>query len=133
METNTKGLIFIVDISGYSQFIREMNLSDGMAIISRLLHGIIAENHLSFNISEIEGDVILFYRFGTPPGAEAILKQFTKMLNRFRQIIAGYYSKFPGVDRLSLKAVTHYGRMEEFEVDRFSKLYGNTLWMHTAF
>ncbi|QNL48157.1 DUF2652 domain-containing protein [Olivibacter sp. SDN3] len=127
MLNSNKGLIFIVDISGYSQFIREVNPIEGMTVVRHLLNGIIAENHLRLNISEIEGDAILFYQFGNPLALEAVLGQFTAMLHSFQKILSGYRSKFPKVDKLSLKAVAHYGKMEEFEIDRFRKLYGNTL------
>jgi hypothetical protein len=127
MSTERKGLVFIVDISGYSQFIRGINLSQGMVVIRRLLNAIIEENRLSFKISEIEGDAVLFYRFGAPPSMEEILSQFSIMLNTFKQILLKYLSRIPGIKKLSLKAVAHYGYMEEFQIDRFRKLYGITL------
>lgn len=74
MFEDNKGLVFIVDISGYSQFIREISLSEGISVIRHLLKGIIKCNQLSLNISEIEGDAILFYHLGTPPSVEDVLQ-----------------------------------------------------------
>ena len=127
MQDTREGTIFIVDISGYSGFIKEIDHFNGMAIISRLFNGIIDENHLGFKISEIEGDAILFYSFGNPVSVIRILTQFKKMLSRFQQELQKLVHKFPILTTLSLKAIVHYGDMEEFAVNRFDKLYGKTL------
>ena len=121
------GVVFIVDISGYSKFVRQISPSKGISVIRSLFNGIIERNHLSFIISEIEGDAILFYRMGIPPSIEEILRQFADMRNAFKLILHDYASEFPAVTGLDLKAIAHYGYMEEYTVDRFSKLYGNTL------
>ena len=120
-------MVFIVDISGYSQFIRNVDPTDGLTIIRRLLSGIIACNHLSFRVSEIGGDAILFYRMRTPPSIEEILRQFVQMRNAFKRILRLYQLKLPEAGQLELKAVAHYGHMEQFKIDRFNKLYGNIL------
>lgn len=127
MLLDKKGTVFIVDISGYSQMVKEMEPTDGISIVRQLLNGIIECNHLSFKISEIEGDAILFYRLGVPPSVEDILKQFANMRSAFTNILSYYRQQFPHLDKLDLKAIAHYGYMEEFSVDRFIKLYGNTL------
>ncbi len=127
MFEDNKGLVFIVDISGYSQFIREISLSEGISVIRHLLKGIIKCNQLSLKISEIEGDAILFYHLGTPPSVEDVLQQFAKMRNSFKKIIRQYRWQFPSINELDLKAIAHYGQMVEFKIDRFCKLYGNIL------
>ncbi|WP_161554555.1 DUF2652 domain-containing protein [Sinomicrobium soli] len=127
MSKDNQGMVFIVDISGYSQFIRKIDPTEGLTIIRRLLNGIIESNHLSFRISEIEGDAILFYRMGGPPSIAAILGQFTRMRKAFKKVLQLYRPELPEVGQLELKAIAHYGHMEEFKIDRFSKLYGNIL------
>jgi hypothetical protein len=127
MLLDKKGTVFIVDISGYSKMVKGMHPTDGITIVRQLLKSIIECNHLSFKISEIEGDAILFYRLGVPPSVEDILKQFAEMRSAFTKIISHYLEQFPPLDKLDLKAIAHYGYMEEFSVDRFTKLYGTTL------
>jgi len=127
MLKENKGVVFIVDISGFSKFVREISPSEGISVIRSLFNGIIERNHLSFSISEIEGDAVLFYRMGIPPSIEEILLQFAEMRNAFKKILHDYASEFPAVTDMDLKAIAHFGYMEEFTVDRFSKLYGNTL------
>ncbi|WGQ10772.1 DUF2652 domain-containing protein [Pedobacter gandavensis] len=98
-----------------------------MSIVGQLFKAIIAEKRISFSISEIEGDAILFYRFGAPTSIEELLNEFTGMLNRFGELIKVYSKGFPSIAGLGLKAVVHFGEMVEFGVDKFSKLYGNIL------
>ncbi|WP_295222600.1 DUF2652 domain-containing protein [uncultured Chryseobacterium sp.] len=127
MSKDNQGMVFIVDISGYSQFIRNVDPTEGLTIIRHLLSEIIECNHLSFRISEIEGDAILFYRMGIPPSVEDVLRQFAEMRKAFKRILQFYRLKLPEAGQLELKAIAHYGYMEEFKIDRFSKLYGNIL------
>ncbi|MDQ1095375.1 MULTISPECIES: DUF2652 domain-containing protein [Chryseobacterium] len=127
MSGDNQGMVFIVDISGYSHFIRDVDPTEGLIIIRRLLSKIIDCNRLSFRISEIEGDAILFYRMGIAPSVEDVVRQFAQMRNAFKRIILLYQQKFPEIGQLELKAIAHYGHIEEFKIDRFSKLYGNTL------
>ncbi|QMW05014.1 DUF2652 domain-containing protein [Spirosoma foliorum] len=62
--TEKKGTILIVDISGYSQFVKQANNITGASVIASLLGSIIRNNTLDFQLSEIEGDAILFYKYG---------------------------------------------------------------------
>ena len=81
MKKGSKGLIFIVDISGFTKFVSRTANEDGNWVIRQLFNSIINANELSFQISEIEGDAILFYQFGKPLSVTKILAQFIKMLH----------------------------------------------------
>lgn len=127
MKEGTKGTVFIVDISGYTRFIKETSNADGTKIIKKLLTSIIKSNSLSFQISEIEGDAILFYQFGKPVAVKKILNQFEKMLAAFNAQIKKLKIVFPEVKDLSIKVVVHYGLMSIYEIGRFFKLFGKPL------
>jgi len=127
MENSSKGIIFIVDISGYSGFVREMDNGQGAEVISALLQSIIGANHLSLIISEIEGDAILFYYFGIPFTIEQILCQFESMLLAFNEKAVLLKADYPQVQDLSIKLIVHYGTIEKFNVSGFFKLYGQVL------
>jgi hypothetical protein len=62
-----KGLLFIPDISGFTQFVNTMEIEHSRAIIQELLEILVNSNQIGLQISEIEGDAILFYKFGDPP------------------------------------------------------------------
>ncbi|MEO6132014.1 MAG: DUF2652 domain-containing protein, partial [Saprospiraceae bacterium] len=78
-----KALIFIPDISGFTQFVTDTEINHSRHIIEELLDILIEANQIGLEISEIEGDAILFYRFGDAPDAEALLKQVRQMFNDF--------------------------------------------------
>jgi len=127
MDTNLKGTIFIVDISGYSRFVNETENEMGSLIIAKLLNAIIKANNLSFLISEIEGDAILFYRHGPAFAIDIILTQFEAMLQSFNEEVELCKSFYPQIESLSIKLVVHYGEIGNFSVSGFSKLYGPTI------
>jgi len=127
MENSAKGTIYIVDISGYSNFVKKTAHNDGARIVPDLLNAIIRANNLSLRISEIEGDAILFYHFGPAYRVNDILSQFERMLVAFNQEIKSLEARFPQVTRLSIKLVAHYGEISNFFVGGFYKLYGQTL------
>ena len=122
-----KGTIFIVDISGYTKFVKETEHTIGMIVVSQLLAEIISANELSFEISEVEGDAILFYRYGKAFPAAVILDQFEKMLGAFREKVSEMLTCAVNLPSLSIKAVAHYGEIGQFKVGRFTKLYGKVV------
>ena len=127
MKKKSKGLIFIVDISGFTRFVSRTANEDGNLIIRQLFNSIINANELSFQISEIEGDAILFYRFGKPLPVSKILAQFRKMLRSFQAQIKKLKGIYPIVKDLSIKVIVHYGEMSVYQIGRFFKLFGRPL------
>lgn len=127
MKKSSEGIILIVDISGYSKFVKEIDNEIGAEVISDLLHTIIKSNYLSFRISEIEGDAILFYKLDHIYPINKILQQFEVMLKAFNKKIDYYKNLYHNVTQLSLKLVVHYGTIGKFSIDGFNKLFGNTL------
>ncbi|MDN3551518.1 DUF2652 domain-containing protein [Mucilaginibacter aquaedulcis] len=124
MDADLKGTIFIVNISGYDHFVSEIGNEMGSLIIAKLLNAIIKANNLSFLISEIEVDAILFYRLGPAFTTDVILAQFKAMLKSFNNEINACKSFYPQVKKLSIKWVVHYGNIGNFSVNGFSRLHG---------
>ncbi|SEM79877.1 Protein of unknown function [Mucilaginibacter gossypiicola] len=127
MNEDHRGTIFIVDISGYSKFVAETENEAGSLIICALLESIIEANRLSFNISEIEGDAILFYRHGPAFPVKDILAQFEIMLQAFKNKLETFKDNFPQTSALSIKLVVHYGVIGRFAVGSYSKLFGQAV------
>ena len=126
-----KGLLFIPDISGFTRFINETEINHSRLIIQELLELLISTNQLGLEISEIEGDAILFYRFGASPGLEEIYRQVEKMFCTFHsQLMAYEYRRFcqcsacRSAIHLTLKVITHYGEFTGYQVKNFEKLIG---------
>jgi len=90
-----RGLLFIPDISGFTRFVTEMEIEHSRLIIQELLEILIDSNQLGLEVSEVEGDAILFYKFGTPPSTDEIYHQIEKMFYAFHRHLNAYeYRRF---------------------------------------
>ena len=125
------GLLFIPDISGFTKFVNETAIDHSRIIIEELLENIINSNKIGLHISEVEGDAILFYRFGGNPSFEELSSQVEKMFCNFQRQIKYYENTrmctcaaCTSAVNLSLKIITHYGEFSSYTVKDFSKLIG---------
>jgi len=131
---NTEGYpatLFIPDISGFTQFIDQTEIAHSQRIIAELLELLIDANELDLRVSEIEGDAILFYRFGDAPSLEEVVRQTEKMFIAFHDRLQHYERdricdcKACSTTRgLSLKIVVHYGNIATVDVKEHHKLLG---------
>jgi len=128
---DNKGLLFIPDISGFTRFVNEIEIEHSRFIIQQLLEILINANESGLEISEVEGDAILFYRFGEPMELETLYRQVEKMFCAFHQHLISYNHRricqckacVSAVD-LTLKVITHYGEFTTYNVKQFNKLIG---------
>lgn len=129
-----KGLIFIPDISGFTQFVNTVELKHSQHIISELLEILLNANQMNLNVSEVEGDAILFYKLGASPSLEVAYKQVEKMFLSFHKQLQHYESQrtckcracVTAVD-LSLKVISHYGEFTEYKIKDYLKLIGKDI------
>jgi hypothetical protein len=130
----TKGLVFIPDISGFTRFVHETEIDHSRIIIQELLELLINANKIGLEVSEIEGDAILFYRYGDAPDLQELYNQVEDMFREFHAYLAVYDTyRFCqckaclSAINLSLKIITHYGEFTEYNVKNFNKLIGKDI------
>lgn len=132
-KTNTPqpALLLIPDISGFTQFVNQVEMSHGQSIIQELLETLIDSNITGLQISEVEGDAILFYRLGNELPPEMIAAQCKKMFISFHQQIKKYEDAricdcgaCVKATKLTLKIVIHQGTVSFFNLRGNDKLYG---------
>lgn len=130
----TKGLLFIPDISGFTKFVNETSIDHSRLIIQELLQILIDSNRLNLQVSEIEGDAILFYKFGEAPSLEDLYRQVSEMFQAFHRQRAAYeYRRFCQCEAcqsavgLTLKVITHYGEFTGYSISSFHKLIGRDI------
>lgn len=130
----TRGLLFIPGISGFTRFVNETDIEHSRLIIQELLEILISANQIGLEVSEIEGDAILFYKFGAAPDIEMIYRQVKKMFCDFHKSIISYdhrrYCQCAGCNStvsLTLKVITHYGEFTGYNVQQFHKLIGKDI------
>lgn len=119
-----EGIIIIPDISGYTEFVNSICIEAGRYITRELLSAILESDTIEMNVSEIEGDAILFYKFGKKPSVHTILKMYENMLENFNIKRKEIESIMGDRLSLSLKLVAHYGSFSEYTIGPFKKLYG---------
>ena len=124
-------LLFIPDISGFTQFVHETEIAHSQHIIEELLELLIDANEIGLDVSEVEGDAILFYRKGGPPTAAELLAQVQKMYVRFHAHLKMYETHricqcgaCSSASGLSLKFIVHFGDISTNQIKDHSKLFG---------
>jgi len=127
-------LIFIPDISGFTRFVNQTEVSHGQHIIAELLEILIDSNELGLTLSEIEGDAVLFYKYQSVPGPEAVIKQAEKMFLNFHAHLKKYESQricqcgaCKTAFNLTLKIITHAGALDFMKIKDKKKPYGSDL------
>lgn len=125
------GLLFIPDISGFTRFINQTEVEHSRYIIQELLEALMNSNQLQLQVSEVEGDAILFYRFGNIPKLSEIYEQVRTMFCNFHRILRDYSLRricqcaaCRQADLLTLKIITHKGTFSTYTVKEYSKLIG---------
>jgi hypothetical protein len=132
MKTNEKmGTLLIPDISGFTEFVSGVELLHSRHIIAEPPEAVIDANHLGFEISEIEGDAMLFYRFGPPPSLPALQEQAENFYLKFHQYIRQIKrdtlckcGACQNVGALTLNVIAHYGEMALTKIKNRAKLIG---------
>lgn len=122
-----EGMVIIPDISGYTMFVNRICIEAGRYITRELLSAVLLANEIGLEISEIEGDAILFYKFGPKPSVWTILGQYETMLHRFNSKLEEIEAVIGHRLNLSLKMIAHYGTFTEYTIGTFKKLYGEPI------
>lgn len=129
-----KALIYIPDISGFTRFVNDTEIQHSQHIIEELLEVILQSNNLKMEVSEIEGDAILFYREGDPPQPDQISEQIKSMFINFHtylQVIERDTVCQCGACRtaskLTLKFFIHYGEIGISRIRDHTQLMGKNV------
>ncbi len=133
-QKNQNGLIFIPDISGFTKFVNDTEIEHSQHIISELLEVIIDANMINLQVSEIEGDAVLFYRFGNAPTAYDIAEQSKQMFiefHKYLQIIERdrvcHCGACSTASQLTIKMLVHFGEVRISDIKGHKKLIGKTV------
>lgn len=127
----TKSLLFLPDISGFTEFVQNTEIDHSQHIISELLEVLINANILDLQLAEIEGDALFLYKEEEIPSLEKLLAQvemmFTafyshlKLLEKNRVCPCNACSSAP---LLQLKIITHSGVLQFINVQSNRKPFG---------
>lgn len=123
-------LLFIPDISGFTEFVNKTEISHSRHIISELLELIINSDKNEMSVSEIEGDAVLFFKDEVPTVEDLIdqcqftFKNFHSHLQRYNTERICRCGACETASKLSLKFIVHAGNIEKINIKEHHKLHG---------
>ncbi|MCC2547299.1 DUF2652 domain-containing protein [Hymenobacter sp. BT175] len=124
-------LLFIPDISGFTRFIQDSGSPQAPFLIADLLEILIESNVLGMEVSEIQGDAILFYRLGPPPPLAELVSQCRRIFLDFQNYLRllqrdtdSALSTALLAHDLTIKIIVHYGQISVAQIRQFTKLMG---------
>ncbi len=127
----SKGLIYIPDISGFTKFVTQTEIEHSRHIVTEVINLILDNNKMGFNVSEIEGDAVLFYKMGKPVGIKKLKKNSIEMFVNFHSYLNEIESRSicqcgacQTASGLSLKFIVHYGEFNEVKINEFVNIMG---------
>lgn len=127
-------LVYIPDISGFTEFVNNTEINHAQHIISELLELIIDNNSIGMEVAEIEGDAILFYKHNEVPNVEKIIRQSEKIFIAFHEHLIRYENErlcqcgaCSTASDLTLKMIAHTGEIGFTKVKNHSKPFGSIL------
>ncbi|MEQ8302024.1 MAG: DUF2652 domain-containing protein [Cyclobacteriaceae bacterium] len=129
-----QSFLFIPDISGFTEFVNSTEIEHGQHIISELLEGIIESNTLGLEVSEVEGDAVLFYKHRSIPSYSDLVKQvestfidFHERIKKFESLRICTCGACTNTINLTLKVISHIGEIGFTHVHKRQKPYGADL------
>lgn len=128
---SSNSFLFVPDITGFTEFVNKTEIDHSQHIISELLENIIDSNQLGLEISEVEGDAVLFYKKNDVPGLKEIYEQAKKMFLNFHSHLKLYDSHricqcgaCSSASKLSLKFIVHSGEIGFTNIKNNIKPFG---------
>ena len=127
----SKSLLFVPDITGFTEFVNKTDIDHSQHIISELLENIIDSNQLGLEVSEVEGDAVVFYKTNETPGLGEIYEQAKNMFLKFHTHLKLYESQricqcgaCSTASNLSLKFIVHSGEIGFTTIKNNKKPFG---------
>lgn len=132
--SNTNSFIFLVDISGFTNFVNQTEIEHSGHIIAELLESVIDSNELGMTVAEVEGDAVFFYKHHDIPSKEDLLKQIEKTFIDFHYHLQLYEKRrvchcgaCSTAPNLTLKFIAHAGDFSFISVKGNQKPYGKDI------
>ena len=129
-----KSLLFIPDISGFTQFVKTTEIEHSQHVIAELLEVLIDANTLNLELAEIEGDALFFYKENIQLKQQSLLEQIEtlytafyshlKILEKNRICSCNACASAP---KLELKIIAHAGELQFIDVKGNKKPFGQAV------
>ena len=124
-------VLFMPDISGFTSFVKEVEIRHSKHIITELLELLIKENQNSFELAEIEGDALFYYKSEKNSSPKKLIDTIHSMYQKFHAHLDLYRFKrvcncgaCSKANELEIKFVIHVGETEMIELNGTKKPFG---------
>jgi uncharacterized protein YndB with AHSA1/START domain len=123
-----EGALVLADISGYSKFIAQTEVDHSWSILHELLDTMVRSLSGRMDVSQVEGDAILFISgLSTPEVIAAVEGTFVAFHRRLRDMEAVTTcpcSACANIGTLKLKFVVHHGKFSRQRLGNVEQLHG---------
>ena len=123
-----EGALVLADISGYSKFIAQTEVDHSWSILHELLDTMVRSLSGRMDVSQVEGDAILFISgLSTPEVIAAVEGTFVAFHRRLRDMQAVTTcpcSACANISMLKLKFVVHHGKFSRQRLGSVEQLHG---------
>ncbi len=131
MSEKKETLLYLPDISGFTDFVNKTEIDHSRHIISELLEIILNSDQLDLTVSEIEGDAVFFFKEDIPAVAD-LVEQCKNTFINFHNHLRRYDTEricrcgaCETASRLTLKFIIHKGIVDKINIKDFQKLHGS--------
>jgi hypothetical protein len=119
------------DISGFTSFVKEVEIRHSKHIVTELIQLLIKENKDRLILAEIEGDALFYYQIEEKISPTGLIETVQSMYDKFHAHLDMYRFKricncgaCSKANELELKFVIHIGETEQIEINGTSKPFG---------
>lgn len=130
----SSSLLFIPDISGFTNFVQTTEISHSQHVIAELLEVLLAANRFDLQLAEVEGDALFLYKENQILDQKDLLAQIEAMYIAFyshlklleKNRICSCNACSTAID-LELKIVVHVGYFQFIEIQNNRKPFGEAV------
>jgi len=123
-----EGALVLADISGYSKFIAQTEVDHSWSILHELLDTMVRTMEGRMDVSQVEGDAILFISGLTPAevvqAVESTFVAFHRRLRDMQAVTTCPCAACANIGVLKLKFVVHHGRFSRQRLGSVEQLHG---------
>ncbi|HKW58635.1 MAG TPA: DUF2652 domain-containing protein [Candidatus Dormibacteraeota bacterium] len=123
-----EGALVLADISGYSSFVAQTEVDHSWSILHELLDTVVRSVQGRMDVSQVEGDAILFITGMTTPDVIAAIEgtfvAFHRRLRDMQAVTTCPCNACANIGILKLKVVVHHGRFSRQRLGNVEQLHG---------
>jgi hypothetical protein len=130
MEAGIAGPLVLVDISGYTTYVAETELTHSQILVAELLDAVLQSLGAHLEVSRLEGDAVFFVGSSTGPELMSWFDEtYLAFHRRLRKVVAERAVHCPcqacvRAPTLTVKVIAHHGQYTRFRVGQVEQLHG---------